>query len=384
MISRRKFIRVVGGGAVVVAAAGGGLTQCDKMPAAAVAGWRDPGTGETDPRRRALAHAILAPNAHNMQPWLVDLSEADAITLYVDRTRLLPETDPAARQIVISHGTFLELLVLAAAAQGYRADVTPFPRGPFAETPDDRPVARIDFHRDRAIKVDPLYAQIPHRRSNKEPYDPDRTLEPTHERALLAAYDDAGLAMATATDPAQVERLRQIADQAMTLEMATERTHLESIERTRIGASEIARHRDGIDLHGPIFWWGQRLGFYTRAKARQPGTFAYQAGLDYTKSWTESVVAFGWITSGDNERATQLATGRAYVRVNLQASATGVAMHPLSHVLQEYPEMTELQRRFLSETKTPRGHTVQMFFRPGYAATPPPSPRRDLNDLVRA
>ena len=128
-----------------------------------------------------------------------------------------------------------------------------------------------------------------------------------------AVADDAGLAMATATDPAQVERLRQIADQAMTLEMATERTHLESIERTRIGASEIARHRDGIDLHGPIFWWGQRLGFYTRDKARQPGTFAYQAGLDYTKSWTESVVAFGWITSGDNERATQLATGRAYV-----------------------------------------------------------------------
>ena len=65
-----------------------------------------------------------------------------------------------------------------------------------------------------------------------------------------AVADDAGLAMATATDPAQVERLRQIADQAMTLEMATERTHLESIERTRIGASEIARHRDGIDLPG--------------------------------------------------------------------------------------------------------------------------------------
>ena len=70
--------------------------------------------------------------------------------------------------------------------------------------------------------------------------------------------------------------------------------------------------------------------------------------------------------------------------VNLQASSTGVAMHPLSQVLQEYPEMTELQRRFLSETQTPGGHTVQMFFRLGYAAAPPPSPRRDLNDLVRA
>jgi len=354
------------------------------MPSAAIAGWRDPGAGETDPRRRALAHAILAPNAHNMQPWLVDLSEADAITLYVDRTRLLPETGPASRQIVISHGTFVELLVLAAAAEGYSAAVTPFLRGPFADTPDDRPVARIDFHRDPAIAVDPLAAQIPHRRSNKEPYDPNRTLEPAHERALLAAFDEARLAMTTATDPAQVERLRQIADQAMTLEMATARTHLESIDRTRIGATEIARHRDGIDLHRPVFWWGQQLGFYTREKAREPGTFAYQAGLDYTKSWTESVVAFGGITSADNQRATQLATGRAYVRVNLQASATGVAMHPLSQVLQEYLEMTELQRDFLDETKTRPSETVKMFFRLGYATPPPPAPRRDLNDLVRA
>ena len=51
--------------------------------------------------------------------------------------------------------------------------------------------------------------------------------------------------------------------------------------RTRIGASEIA----------------SAIGFYTRDKAREPGTFAYQAGLDYTKSWTDSVVAFGWITT---------------------------------------------------------------------------------------
>ena len=347
------------------------------------------GSGETDPRRRALAHAILAPNAHNMQPWLVDLSEADVITLYIDRTRLLPETDPFSRQIVISHGTFLELLVLAAAAEGYRTEVTAFPQGAFDAAPDDRPVARIEFHRDAAATGDPLAAQIPHRRSNKEAYDPDRTLEAAHERALLAAYDDAGLAMSSVTEPARVEQLRQIAEHAMTLEMATPRTHLESIDRTRIGASEIARHRDGIDLHGPIFWWGTRLGFYTRDKAREPGTFAYQAGLDYTKSWTDSVVAFGWITSADNVRTTQLAAGRAYVRVNLQATASGVAMHPLSQVLQEYPEMNDLQRRFLRETQTPnRPHRADVL-PPGLRCTAPAvaaprsrSPRAQLVDRI--
>ena len=59
-------------------------------------------------------------------------------------------------------------------------------------------------------------------------------------------------------------------------------------------------------------------------------------------------------------------------------------MHPLSQVLQEYPEMTTLQQRFLEVTQTPAGHTVQMFFRLGYGTVPPPAPRRNLNDLVRA
>ena len=39
----------------------------------------------------------------------------DAITLYVDRERLLPETDPWFRQIVVSQGTFIEALVHRAA-----------------------------------------------------------------------------------------------------------------------------------------------------------------------------------------------------------------------------------------------------------------------------
>ncbi|MEN8195558.1 MAG: twin-arginine translocation pathway signal protein, partial [Pseudomonadota bacterium] len=242
------------------------------MPPEAVQAWRGPEAKETDPRRRALAYAILAPNPHNMQPWLVDLRVPDVITLYVDRTRLLPHTDPFSRQIMIGHGTFLELLHMAAAADGYRADIRYFPEGGFPdEKVSDKPVARITFTRDSARAADPLFKQVLLRRSNKEPYDKDRRLRPDHAKALRTAYDGAPIPMRLATGATLVDALRKTADRAMTIEMATPRTHMESIERTRIGAAEIAKHRDGIDLHGPMFWWLKQLGLLTRQKAAEPG-----------------------------------------------------------------------------------------------------------------
>ena len=45
----------------------------------AVAPWSGPATTD-DARRWAIGYAILAPNSHNRQPWLVDLREANAMT----------------------------------------------------------------------------------------------------------------------------------------------------------------------------------------------------------------------------------------------------------------------------------------------------------------
>jgi hypothetical protein len=96
---------------------------------------------------------------HNRQPWLVDLREGGVITLYADRTRLLPETDPFGRQILIGHGAFLELLVLALAQQGLAATVQLFPQGDLPPTLaawDDRPIARIALGTPGSAKPDPF------------------------------------------------------------------------------------------------------------------------------------------------------------------------------------------------------------------------------------
>src|SRR3712207_5615914 len=167
-MDRRTFIRLAGGGMVLAA------TGCSStLPADAVAAWRAPGAGETDVRRWIVAHALLAPHSHNLQSWLVDLRQPDEILLHCDLQRLLPETDPLARQILVSQGTFLGILEMAARERGLRADIQLFPQGEFAaDRPDQRPVARVLLRAEPGIARDPLFAQVTRRRTNREAYAP--------------------------------------------------------------------------------------------------------------------------------------------------------------------------------------------------------------------
>jgi hypothetical protein len=93
-----------------------------------------------------------------------------------------------------------------------------------------------------------------------------------------------------------------------------------------------------------------------------------------------------WLAGEDNARTTQLKAGRAYVRQQLQATAAGVDMHPLSQALQEFPEVRpsfEALHRALGVD--PASGAVQMMARAGYALAPAgPSPRRDLASILRA
>ncbi|MFY7695676.1 MAG: hypothetical protein ACOVQK_04965, partial [Cyanobium sp.] len=124
---RRTFIRLVGGGAVLAATVG--ITGCsDELPEAAIQPWRSPDR-DTDLRRFMLAHALLAPNPHNRQPWIADLREPGRIHLICDGDRLLPETDPFGRQILIGCGAFIELAVVAATQRGVSVKVELFPGG---------------------------------------------------------------------------------------------------------------------------------------------------------------------------------------------------------------------------------------------------------------
>jgi hypothetical protein len=384
-MNRRHLLRIAGGG-FIAAATATTLTACDSsMPAEAIAAWQPP-ADNLDIRRWVLSHALLAPHAHNLQSWLVDLDTQGTIVLRMDMTRLLPETDPLSRQLVISQGTFIEVLDLAARQRGYRTEVTPFPEGEFSATaPDTRPTARICLVRDAQLQPDPLFAQVFKRHTHKGVYEA-RTPDAV---ALQAVRDSVkglpvNLGLVTRGEDAAMARHAQIAMDAWRTELVTPRTLLESYHVLRIGPKEIAQHRDGISLNSPMVRALNALGLFDRTQASAPDSSEIKGQLDRFNAGIASTPAYFWLSTERNDRITQLQTGRAYVRAQLAATAQGLSMHPLSQALQEYPEQKphyQAVHQLLGAAE--RGHTVQMWTRLGYGPAIGPAPRRGLEAHVR-
>jgi hypothetical protein len=384
-MDRRAFVRLVGGGVVMAAAAP--LAGCSSaIPPQALAAWAGPGD-EPDLRRWIVAHAILAPHSHNLQSWLVDLRTPDEIVLRCDRQRLLPVTDPYSRQIMMSHGTFLELLVLAARQRGQRAEVTLFPEGAFDERSiDDRPVARVRLVPDATLAPDPLFAQVLKRRTNRNAYDPARPVPADAWRTLAAAMvlpeTPAPLAFGHIgpEDARALARHRAIASQAWKIEMTTPAAILETFKVLRVGAREIAEHRDGLSLTSPVVVAMTKLGLFDRSQAPAPDSYATTSQLEDFDRKIATTPGFLWITSEGNARTTQVLAGRAYLRVQLAGTALGLAMHPLQQALQEYPEQAGPYTEVHALLGAPQpGHTVQMWARVGHAEPVGPAPRRGLD-----
>lgn len=382
-MDRRRWIRLAGGGAITAALAP--MSGCDSsMPAEAIAAWQPP-PDTLELRRWVVSHALLAPHSHNLQSWLVDLDTPDTIVLRMDLTRLLPQTDPYSRQMVMSQGTFLELLAIAARQRGYRADVTPFPEGPFdAVRPDARPTARVTLARDEGLRPDPLFEQVFRRRTNRSRYEP--RIPPT------AAIEAIGASMAgypvhfgavDSSAPAIAEH-RRIANDAWRIEMTTPRALLESYQVLRIGPREIVEHRDGLVLNDPMVRVLTALGLFDRSQPSAPDSAEVRTQIEDFNQKIASTPAFCWMVTDDNDRLTQLLAGRAYLRAQLAATAHGLSMHPLQQALQEYPEQRENHRavhRLLNADGA--GRTVQMWTRLGYAPPVGPAPRRGLAAHLR-
>jgi hypothetical protein len=370
------------GGALSVAALGSaaGAWAATRDPARARAPWAAAGTaGDADPRIRALRWAVLAPNPHNRQPWLVTLDSEDGLTLTCDLERRLPETDPLDRQIVIGLGCFLELLRQAAAAERRALHIEPFPAGEPLPRLDERPVARLRLGPLGSAVPDPLFAAAPYRRSTKEPYDPDR---PVAAAALAGLLAPVGGSAGGSVAPASIERLRALTWEAFEIEARTPRTFMESVRLMRIGRAEIEASPDGIDLGGPLLELLAVTGVLTRETLADPASTAFRQSLDMFRPIMGSAMGHVWIVTADDDRHAQLAAGRDWLRLNLAATAQGLAVHPLSQALQELPEMAA-PHAGVHRLLAPAGGRVQMLGRIGYGPAVPASPRWPLETRLR-
>ena len=380
---RRRFIQLAGGGAVLAALP---LAACSTgYPAASVSAWQPP--GETpDVRHWMLAHGLLAPNPHNRQPWIADLRRDGEITLVCDGERLLPETDPFGRQILIGCGAFIELAVMAAAERGHSVRVQLFPDGEPGprELPGGRSVARLSLTRDAATPKDPLFAQIRRRHTHRGAFDNARVVPADVWRGMTASATDRSLLAGAVVSPATMASMRSLTRDAFEAEMTTPRTYLESARLMRIGPVEIERHRDGIALMGTMVRVLAASRLFDRFEVPARGGAGYKQTMAH---WSAAETGSGylWIASRGNARAAQVNSGRAYVRAHLQATAAGVDMQPLSQALQEFAEVRpqhDALRALLGFGND--DITLQMLARVGYGMVgADAAPRRELGQLMR-
>ena len=371
MVARRDVLRMIGGGSV--AAATGGCAVLSGPSEAARAPWRRAGD-QTEFRRRALSYAVLAPNPHNRQPWLVRLVGNDALALHVDLDRRLPVTDPFDRQITIGCGAFLEVMALAAAKDGYRTEIAAFPEGEDPRTLDRRPVAQVRFVAGGAVP-DPLFGHVLARRTTKEVFEP-RDVEPGDLARLAAAGQFQGVSASVIGNTGLAAKLRDLTWRAHVREATTPMALKESVDLMRIGAAEVEANPDGIRLEGPMIEIARLLGLVSRQTLADPASSAFRQGMDKYQGMAMSARAFGWLANEGRTRQDQLDAGRAYLRLNLEATRLGLAIHPWSQALQEYPEMADIAREAQALIGAPG--RLQMLFRIGHAAPVMPAPRRGL------
>lgn len=361
MSNRRKFLKILGGG-TILAAGGAGAFLSTRTPTKALQPWSLAG-GYQEPRKQALSYAILAPNPHNRQPWLVDLDVDNQITIWRDPDKNLPETDPFDRQLTIGMGCFIEQLSIAASATGHHIDYEFFPTG------DDGPVAIARLSGN--TETDPLFRHILDRRSCKEPFTtqiPDITDELL---ALADVYTDAEL----------VKKVRQLTFDAWMVESSTYEKMKESTDLFRLGKAEIEKNPDGIDFSGAFFEVAILTGMLTREGSLNPNSFEFGEAVKIYRDMLSATPAYAVIKTAGNSRIDQINAGRKWLRLNLTTTALGLALHPVSQALQEYPEMQQHYSDIHALLAEP-GETLQMLGRLGYGPDVPKTPRWSLETKI--
>jgi len=193
------------------------------------------------PINRAIAYGCNAPNPHNTQAWKLRRVSDMETMLYVDETRVLPATDPPARQIHIGCGCFIETLAVGASIMGYGTTVEDFPEGPYRlDEVGRKPVARITLTKEPNIRPDDFAGYIHTQQTNRRSFE-DTPVSDDEFAELARSVADERVQLVGINDRGRMDPLLATFERALVVEC--EARHL--FEETRIWfrCSEQERHR---------------------------------------------------------------------------------------------------------------------------------------------
>lgn len=320
------------------------------------------GLPDTPTVEAAIALAVRAPSLHNSQPWRWRVGDR-TVQLYADRGRLLPETDPQGRELLLSCGTALHHLRVGFAALGWRAEVH---RLPNPADPDH--LAAIELHRHEPTGEEiELAAAIPRRRSDRRRHSSWPVPE-GHVRLMAERAAAEGIFLSATEGSARYHLWRAM------VEAARQHEHDPAYQAELSAWSGRHAAPDGVPSTS------------VPAPDATPGALpdrpfadpelAQPAGAEGEEDETMLLI----LGTTSDDRMSQLRAGEATSAVLLTATALGLASCPLTEPL----EITGTRETL--RTRVTGGSYPQMVLRIGWApvnADPlPATPRRALTDVL--
>ena len=385
-MNRRGVLKIAGATVVV---AGGALAwrAFDQGVFSAGSGaayepWKNWQADDSPRPLRLVRAAILAANPHNSQPWRFRVTE-NTIDVFADPGRNIGAIDPFLREMTMGIGCALENLLIAAATEGYSAEIKlqPDPGNPAH-------AAHILLSPGTRI-ASPLYDAIPKRHTNRGPYDTARNVSADSLEGLAALGADLpGTRLIWFDSPEARTKIGELIVGAAEAIVADRQQSADSAKWFRTSWQQLQTFRDGTTLDA------QSLPPFVNAAAKILPPLSQEtadhAWLQATRErHVATAAAFGLILVTDaRDNTMRLRGGRLWQRMHLWATTKGLAMQPLNQMSERADRELQLgiEPRFgtaLKELVADAGWQALMPLRIGYPTVEAkPSPRRDLKSVL--
>lgn len=326
--------------------------------------------------------ARYAQNAHNIQSWNINIISETEVSISLVQERLLPETDPINRQLILSLGAFTAVAEMKAQELGY--DLISLWIGPEILTENfDITTPLITLKLERSKKYS-SYDLIDTLSSPTVKYAVQTTeFDRGWGREITEKYSNSMVSFNLIENKQYVDELKQIALDAFIIEMENQPTRDESIINTHIGKRVREEKPYGITLL-PNFKKGSFpiMEFFAALFPLKDDAFSKQSIEMFQKALKPAQILVS-MTTEDNRLETQFKSGIEMQKMWMEFIGNNYSLLPLSQGLQEYEEVSlqydEIHTRLTNDHKT-----VQMLWS---VTSPIPgeffqSPRIETRDIV--
>ena len=328
-----------------------------------------PGTPLDEAGVRILHSASMAASSHNIQPWRVLVPEARRWIVCADPERRLPAVDPDNREPILSIGAFLENMSLAAGSMGYDLEMECLSDDRFA-------FELVEVRLREAPPTGYPVERITNRRTLRNGFE-DRPISQNHVTNLLNPF--RGQARFYAHESEEGRYLRENTLAAFRQQSWRDDAQAELARWIYFDSDEARRERDGLttatmEIKGLAGFFVRT--FYDKEKVLSKGF--RETGI---KGAANQVAhAGGWMVTwaADQSVPALLEAGRQLQSMLLQVREMGIAVHPMTQMIQESPWKEEI-----GCTLTIAG-APQLVLRVGYLGSypEPVSLRRPVEEFV--